>query len=152
MTIDEINRILHVGTLPITLSAQVEYGGIYRFIRITTDNRVFLDYDEEFDDFDGLRIMFRFESMEKMIKSIEEYLGYGIEKCSRVFENDLPEINSPADWYSLKTDLYSGNILTLKGYSEMNIGSMYWKGLFTRNLTPDSSFDELDEWIRSNME
>ncbi len=151
MTIDEVNRILHVGTLPITISAQIEYGGIYRFVRITTDNRVFLDYDEEFDDFDGLRITFCFDSIEKMIRSIEEYLGHGIEKCLRVFENDLPEINSSADWYSLKTDLYNGDILMLKGYTEMYIGSMYWKGLYSRNITPDSSIDELDEWIRSNM-
>lgn len=150
MTIEEINRIIHVGSLPITISVRIEYGGIYRFIRITSENMAFLDYDDEFDGFGGLRIMFRFDSMEQMIKSIEEYLGYNIEKCSRIFENDLPEITSSADWYSLKTDLYNGNILTLKRYTEIDIGSMYWRGLYTRNLTPDSSSDELDEWIRHN--
>ena len=150
MTIEEINRIIHVGTLPITISAQIVYGGIYRFIRITSNNRVFLDYDDEFDDFGGLRITFCFDSSEQMVKSIEEYLGYSLEKCSRIFENDLPEITSSADWYSLKTDLYNGNILTLKGYTKMYIGSMYWEGLCSRNLTPDSSSDEIDEWIMNN--
>ena len=78
-------------------------------------------------------------------------LDSGVSVLNEYRSTISPKINSPADWYSLKTDLYNGNILMLKGYTEMYIGSMYWKGLYSRNLTPDSSFDELDEWIRSNM-
>ena len=39
----------------------------------------------------------------------------------------------------------------LTGYQEMSIGDMYWRGIYSHSISPDSSMDEINKWFVSQQ-
>ncbi len=104
-----------------------------------------MDFEEDLNSFGGLRITFCFDSFIKMVKSLEVFLEKNIHEWNPIVE--LPLSDSKPDWYSLRNDLYNGNIQTLNEYTKMYIGDIYWNSLFMHRISPDSSISDIKKLL-----
>lgn len=57
MTINELQGLLAVGGSPITIDAKCSYNGIYQLVRITNNQKVFLDFENDLNSSGGLRMV-----------------------------------------------------------------------------------------------
>lgn len=150
MTIDELKTHIQIGKLPVVIYCEKKYNGICCMIKLIKDNIVFLDYDDTYEDADsegGFRATFSFNSFEKMIESIERFTNMKLQEltinpyCYEKFENDEP------DWLTFQWDLYNNNIPFLSGFNEFFIGSIWWNGLYKKQIKPNCSDEELMDYI-----
>ena len=146
----ELQNKIHLGKHPATIYYDIVYNGIYRFIRIIEGNKVFLDFDSGFDTEGGLRIRFIFDSFDEMVCSIEKFVGKKLSKWKPIFDEGFV-LNKDCNWDELKKDLYNKKIPLLTGYQEMSIGDMYWRGIYSHSISPDSSMDEINKWFVSQQ-
>ena len=146
MNIEELKGLISVGNIPITVHSQIVYTGIYRFVRIANEKKLFLDFEDDYYSSGGLRVRFLYDSLESMVLAIEKYIDQKIDKWEYIKEMNCKSVH--ADWYSLRKDLYNGTIVLLDGYEKMNVGDMYWNGLLLHEISPDSSMDEIKDWMK----
>lgn len=153
MDINELVKQVNIGNVPITIYKCDVYDGIYCFIRITKNNKVFLDYNTESYDNSaegGFRATFIYETFEKMIYSLEKYTKLGIDSWTPVYI-DFESINRNCDWISFKKDLYYHKVPFLTGYDKMIIGDIYWRGLYNKEISPDATIKEIMEWFEKRI-
>lgn len=153
MDISELIRQISIGNVPITIYKNKVYEGIYCFVRITKNNKVFLDYDTESDvnlAEGGFRATFVYENFEKMIYSIERYTGLKVKNLSPVYV-DVKNIKCNGDWTSFKNDLYYHKIPLLTGYKKMIIGDVYWEGLYNQEISPEATAEEIVKWFEKRI-
>lgn len=150
MTIEELNRHIRIGKLPVVIYCDKRYEGICCMLKITENNELFLDYDDTYDDADsegGFRATFIFDSFEIMVQAVEDFTNMKLDDltinpyCYDKFECEEPQ------WTEFQWDLYNGKIQMLKKYSEFFIGSFWWNGLFQKKITPDCNQEEYNAWI-----
>lgn len=153
MDISELIRQISIGNVPITIYKNKVYEGIYCFVRITKNNKVFLDYDTESDDNSaegGFRATFMYENFEQMIYSIERYTKLKVNKLSPVYIcNKNTTCNG--DWISFKNDLYYHKVPLLTGYTKMIIGDIYWEGLYNQEISPKATDREIIKWFEKKF-
>lgn len=153
MDISELIRQISIGNVPITIYKNKVYEGIYCFVRITKNNKVFLDYDTESDVNSaegGFRATFMYENFEQMIYSIERYTKLKVNDLSSVYIGDK-NIKCNGDWISFKNDLYHHKVPLLTGYTKMIIGDIYWDGLYNQEISPEATDREIIKWFEKRI-
>lgn len=150
MTTNDLMRLLHVGSKPIIISRMRlnEYGGIYREIAMFDENLIRVDYYGASSlEESAVSIHFRFENFDITIKALETYLSQKIDSWAHI-NYPLERVNEYADWGLFKNDFYTKKLVFPSLYSEMRIGSYYWKLMYNGYITPNATFDEIDKCIR----
>lgn len=151
----ELIKNIETGRLPVVIYCEKRYEGICCMLNVTRNNKVFLDYDDTYDDAEsegGFRAVFRYESFDKMAEAVERFTNKSLAeltiepKCYELFDCEKPQ------WKEFQWELYNGSIKMLDGYSNLNIGSLWWRGLFLKKIRHDSSMEELDAWIKQASE
>lgn len=154
MTAEELKRYIEVGRLPAVVYCEKKYEGVCLMLKVTRNNTLFLDYDTAYDDAEsegGFRAQFRYDSFESMIRSIERFTGKSLDElvlnpyCYELFDCETPQITD------FQWDLYNGNIKLPDGYTELHIGSFWWRGLMRQEIRPDSSQEALDAWMKQYL-
>ena len=151
MTEQELKNYLKVGKLPAVVFCEKRYEGICCMLKVTRGNKVFLDYDDTYDDASSegaFRATFLFDSFDMMIRSIEDFTK---SKLNGLTLNPYcydKFICTEPQWEDFKWDLYNGKIQMLDDYTDFFIGSYWWNGLFLKKIKPDCSTEELNSWIR----
>lgn len=158
MDISELIGQISIGNVPITIYKNKVYNGIYCFVRITKNNKVFLDYDTESDANSaegGFRATFMYENFEKMICSIERYTKLKVNDLLPVYIGDENiKCNGDKcndDWISFKNDLYYHKVPLLTGYTKMVIGDIYWEGLYNQEISPKATAIEIVKWFEERI-
>lgn len=95
MKIEELRRYVQLGKMPVPVFIKNAYSGIHVVIRISKNNVVFLDYEDNVSTEGNLRITFKFKTFEDMVYSIEEYTGVNIETLNIV--DELCKYSSASD-------------------------------------------------------
>lgn len=150
MTIQELKRYLEIGKLPVVIFCEKRYEGICCMLKITRNNKLFLDYDDTYNDADSgaFRATFIFDSFDKLIRSVENFTNRALNEliinpyCYDKFECSEPQ------WLDFQWDLYNGKVQMLQDYCDFFIGDFWWKGLFYKKIKPDCSREELSEWLK----
>lgn len=151
MTVEELNRYVEIGKLPVVIYCEKRYEGICCMLKLIKDNKVFLDFDDTYDDGaseGAFRATFKFDSFDRLIQAVEQYTDTKLSEltinpyCYEKFECTEPQ------WSAFQWDLYHGKIAMLQDYSDFYIGDFWWKGLFLRKIRPDCSREELSSWIK----
>lgn len=151
----ELIKYVETGRLPVVIYCEKRYDGICCMLKVTRNNKVFLDYDDTYDDAEsegGFRASFRYASFDEMTEAVERFTNKSLgeltiePKCYELFDCEKPQ------WKEFQWDLYNGSIKMLDGYSNLNIGSLWWRELFLKKIRPDSSMEELDAWIKQASE
>lgn len=150
MDISELIKQISLGNVPITIYRREIYEGINCFVRITKNNKVFLDYDSECDNHsieNGFRATFVYGSFEQMICSVEKFTKLKMSDLLYMsIDSDI--INSEIDWQNFKKDLYYHKVPLLAEYDEMIIGDIYWRGLYNQEISPDATIEEIVKWFK----
>lgn len=151
MNIMDLTKCIRIGNIPITIYHHKVYTGIYCFIRITRNNTVFLDFDDTSNTEGGFRAKFVYETIDSMIKSIENYTNSKIDDWS--LENHEINLlkNEESDWIKFKNDLYYKKIPFLTDFKRMYIGDLYWRGIYRQELSPEATSNEIKKWIEMNL-
>lgn len=149
MEIDELKRQINIGNVPVTVFTR-RYNQIINInIKLTKDYTVFYDYDniEEYDTEEGgVRITFVFDSFDKMIESVNDYINSNDRSENDFADNDIP-ITMEEAWLQVKNDFFSHKIKLLKDSREWYIGEVYWRGLYLNEISPLSSIDDIVCWF-----
>ena len=149
MTEEALRIHIELGRDPVTVHCEKMYDGICRMIRIAKDNLVFLDYDDTDDagSEGAFRVTFQFDSLVSIIRSIANFTGKPLEAWqANAYNPEDFACDSPA-WRTLQWDVYHGKIPLLSGSKTYWIGSLFWRGLAEREITPESSPAELTAWL-----
>lgn len=155
MTEQELRGALAVGRTPVLIFCEKQYEGICRMLKIKDEHTVFLDYDDTADDAaseGAFRVTIRYADFACMVQAVEQFTGKPLEalelnpRCEALFACDKPQ------WEQVRRDVYSGSIPMLTGYEACSIGSIYWNGLYQRQIRPDSSNEELTAWLKKLAE
>lgn len=148
MEINELKRRINIGNVPVKVFTYKYNELIDINIKITKNNTVFYDYDniEEYDTEEGgVRITFVFESFNKMIESINDFIN-SMDKLNKIPQNDISITNEEA-WMQVKNDFFYHKIKLLKNSKEWYIGEAYWRGLYLNEISPLSSIDDIMCWF-----
>ena len=124
----ELIKNIETGRLPVVIYCEKRYEGICCMLKVTRNNKVFLGYDDTYDDAEseggfravsGMNHLIKWQRLSNAlpIKSLAELT---IEpKCYELFDCEKPQ------WKEFQWDLYNGSIKMLDGYSDLNIGSLW---------------------------
>lgn len=135
MDIEEIKKYIGTGrdkAICIDCSHAPEYPGLIREIWIKPDSRIQFSYLSYGYNDGGLDIYITYESLDKIVQDLEEYLSQGMAEWKNFSKNgEYPpplnqEIDTSDSWGLIENDLKFGKIrLPAKG-CQYEIPSIYW--------------------------
>lgn len=152
MVISDFERLISIGNLPLTIFQTPIYKGLYRFIRVTENNTVFIDIETPDTEEGGFRATFQYGSLKQMISSLEQYSGIKLSEWRVLLDAPESDVIDNADIAQFRLDLYEHRISFPEGADSFIIGDLYWSALYNHEIDPDASFDEILQLLESKQE
>lgn len=146
MTEEELITYIEIGRCPILVYCEKMYEGICRMIRITKNHTVFLDYSNMADDAASegeFRVTFQYDAFPEMVHAIEQFIGSPLSDWQANCWNPEDFACEEPEYLQLQWDVYHHKIPFLLGTKERYIGDLFWYGLYTQEIMPDCSIEEL---------
>ena len=136
MEIQELHKHIEIGNLPVLIYCEEKYNGIWRMLKLTKNNKIFLDFTDNNnpDSESNFRATFIFYSFEKLLKEVEYFTGRKLNELS--IYPDVSHISkSNLAWLDFQWDLYNGKAKMLENYKNFFIGDLWWRFLYQKKTS-----------------